>query len=112
MTPDEWAELLKPKYLRTVCGWRINDGSMTICLPEYRREIEDELFGWLPHWVCEKCGPVNEPETVCTHQQTWGFAGGEPAEYEYRCPSCDRLETVYEYEGEGGPFRVVRRFTV
>jgi hypothetical protein len=113
MTLNEWVLLMKPKYLRTVCGWRINDCSFSL-VASLRGEIERGKFGHVPQWVCDDCGPVDEPETVCTYRGCGfeSFTGPEPAEYEYRCPSCDRLETVYKYEGKGGPFRVIRCFTI
>jgi len=113
MTAAEIAYLTSPHYYRTVLGWRINDFSLTLSVPENRKNIEGrDVFGFIPSWVCENCGPVEEPGTECTYRGCGheSFSGPEPAEYEYRCPSCDRLETVNEYDGNGGGFKVTNRF--
>ena len=98
----------------SIIGWRGNSFSLILSIPEYRAEIPSGEFGHHAPYFCENCGPTTEPETICTYRGCGfeSFSGPEPAEYEWRCNDCGSLETVYEQEGDGGPFRATRRYRI
>ena len=101
---------IKPRFMQMVGRWRANEASFT--LTSARSDI-DEGFGYISKWVCERCGPVSEPEVVCTARGCGfnSFWGPEPAEYEYQCPNCGRLETCSENENPSPLLKVRHRFT-
>lgn len=109
MTPAELSELLKPRFLRTVGAHRANDYSFG--LAQARRDIDEGAFGHLPRWACATCGPISEPETICVSRETWGFWGGEPAEYANVCPGCGG-EECGEYDDPRLALKQLRRFSI
>ena len=69
------------------------------------------VFGKPAKWRCDYCGPIGEPETVCTYKGC-GFEshwGPEPAEYEDYCPSCNRSECCGENQ-DGCKITVLKRY--
>lgn len=96
--------------LFTFKGYRV--GCCSFGMLYARRDFEG--FGEVFRYVCDHCGERfnEEPRAVCTQRETWGHWGGTPAEYEWACPSCDGLETVYENEDPDLSFKANRRYRI
>ena len=93
-------------------GWRISQNSFLMASD--RSVIERGEFGHIAAYICDHCGPIDEPECVCTYRgcgfESW--SGPEEAEYEDRCPECGRLECCGENENPNRGFKRVRAWRV
>lgn len=87
MNTSDWT---KPMFLRTVGAYRASTFSHGLAVD--RGSIPSETFGHLAKYSCDKCGPISEPDVVCVSKESWGFWGGQPAEYEAVCPNCGGSE--------------------
>jgi len=100
------AELRDSKFW-TLKGYRLGACSFGLLYDRGAFEGWAETFSY----ICDHCGARfnKEPQCHCTQRETWGHWGGTPAEYEWVCPSCDRLETVYENDDPDLGFKAKNR---
>lgn len=82
-------------------GWAYNSRGPV------RMDLEKGEFGYVPRYYCDHCGPIGTPAVVCTQRENWGPCGGDPAEYEYVCPSCHRY-CCYDNDQGGAPMKAIK----
>ena len=87
-------------------GLRINQNSFLMACD--RSLIERGKLGHIAQWVCDQCGPIDEPISVCVDK------GGRwsPQEWDYLCPTCDRVGCCGENNIRNRGFKVTKRGTV
>jgi hypothetical protein len=92
----------------TFHGYRVGCCSFTLTVD--RSAMEG--FGEICKYACV-CGwhGNNEPESRCISKETWGYWGGEPAEYANECPACGG-EECGENEDPTLSMKVTNRYTI
>ena len=104
------AIVILPRFLRMVGRHRASDWSfgLAVC----RGDIPEGCFGHIaPYWCFDCEGPCGEPDCVCTARETWGYYGGQPAEYENACPACGCSECG-EHDDPELRVKVVNRYRI
>lgn len=100
----------QPAYLgnsefKTFKGYRLGCCSFTLTVDRSAMEGWGEVMAY----VCD-CGwrSNREPDVIHTQKASWGFYGGDPDIYEYRCPDCGS-EECGENEDPDLSFKATKR---
>lgn len=101
---------LRPQFLRVVGAHRANDNSFGLVIA--RDDIPEGSFGAIAPYCCSECGPTwSEPETYCVSEASWGFYGGEPAEYQTECALCGG-EEVGDHDDPRLSLKMTKRYSI